>query len=96
MPPPRTILLKPVGEYALRELVHPIYELLLICKHCHNAKAVSALDLIAKEGPDAKIETLRFKVRCSRCGRRRAAVKLRSTYNPGPLRPMGAVTEAKG
>ncbi len=83
---------KPVGEFTLRELVEPKYQLILICRHCQNASALDPLQLIAKAGPDAKLETLHFRVRCSRCGRRRVHMMLRYATELPPIGPMGGGT----
>ncbi len=80
---------KPVGEFTLRELVRPLYEILLICRHCQNATAIDPLKLIGVVGPDAKIETVRFKFRCTRCHQKRAVPMLRSVQDLPPMGPVG-------
>lgn len=66
------------NERTLRDLVDDRLALFFECASCQRLSQSDILELVWRFGPDTKIETVRFKVVCSRCNARRATPLLKS------------------
>ena len=82
----REIQGRTADDFLLRKLARPQFELVFQCKHCLNVRSVDVLMLVARYGPDVKLEALRFCARCDRCGKRKAHALLRQPDSVGPSR----------
>jgi hypothetical protein len=72
MPNPKTADSRDPSSRTLRDLVDDHLALFFECVACERLAQVDLLDVIWRLGPETKVETVRFKVVCSRCGKRRA------------------------
>lgn len=83
MPNPIEVRITTPEEVKLRDIVEQRYDLVFQCSGCLKVSRMDVLELIHKFGPDAKLEPIRFKLRCTRCGRRRAKPMLYNKAYPG-------------
>jgi ribosomal protein L44E len=72
MPNPRERDTRTPDKLTLRDLVEQRIGLYFECANCRRLSPVDLLDLVAKFGPDSRVEPIRFKAKCSTCGKRRA------------------------
>lgn len=92
MPNPRELDRRLPNELSLRDLVERRVVLFFECSNCYRLTPVDLLDLIARFGPDSRLEPIRFKARCTRCGKKRAKPLLqfpplrKGTWWPAPPR----------
>lgn len=77
MPNPREPDRRSPETYTLRDLVDRRITLFFECANCLKAAQIDVLEMIARFGPESRLEPIRFKARCSRCGKRRARPLLR-------------------
>lgn len=71
------------NDRTLRDVVDDRLALFFECASCERLSQSDLLHLVWRFGPDTKIETIRFKVVCSRCNARRATPLLKSAYRRG-------------
>lgn len=83
MPNPRALPTITLEEVTLRDIVEQGYDLVFQYTGCLKVSRVDVLELVHKFGPEAKLEPIRFKLRCARCGRRRARPMLINKGYPG-------------
>jgi hypothetical protein len=83
MPNPRALPTITLEDVTLRDIVEQRYDLVFQCTGCLKTSKMDVLELIHKFGPEAKLEPIRFKLRCAGCGRRRARPFLCNKTYPG-------------
>lgn len=82
MPNPRVPTPKNPATFTLRDVVEGRFMLVFQCAGCGKVAQVDPLTLVAQSGPECLLETVRFKARCTRCGKRRARPFLRDPVKP--------------
>jgi hypothetical protein len=83
MPNPNEIPNITPDDVTLRDIVEQRYDLVFQCAGCLKVARMDVLELIHKFGPNSKLEPIRFKLKCIRCGRRRASPMLYNKAYPG-------------
>jgi len=83
MPNPREPDHRSPETFTLRDLVEQRIGLYFECANCGRLTPVDVLDLVARFGPESRLEPISFRARCSRCGKRRARPLLRFPLRKG-------------
>jgi hypothetical protein len=77
MPNPRTPERRSPETSTLRDIVEQRITLYFECANCGRVTPADVLILVARFGPESRLEPIRFRARRSRCGKRRARPLLR-------------------
>lgn len=83
MPNPKLVPTITLEDVTLRDIVEQRYDLVFQYMGCLKVSRMDVLELVHKFGPETKLEPIRFKLRCARCGRRRARPMLFNKTYPG-------------
>ena len=82
VPNPRLPEARDPETFTLRDVIERRMTLVFECANCRKVSQVDTLNLAMRCGPEALVQAVRFRARCTRCGKRRARPLLKDPTAP--------------